>query len=278
MQKILLCKIILVFFNIKTTRQNIKLSSHPAFPKFLQFQTEYQKKYFDLNEIEFRFFNFLKNSELIAKENRNYKQKGWDLRLKINHFGDLSLSEIRNQLFLNSKINSFKNLSENKNKKSKKIEKPNSLFQNFQINQSYPKNLFKKPSKKTLQRINQKFLESIKIKTVNWSVQTGHLAIRDQKTCGSCYAMASADAIETNYYINNQKKIECSVEKILEDSEKYGNAKCEGGFPHLVFEYMKKEGVPLVEKNPWWKFEHRDNSKIGNFFIFYENITFFAVE
>lgn len=78
---------------------------------------------------------------------------------------------------------------------------------------------------------------------MDWSTHTGLTNVYDQGNCGSCYAFAAADAVQTNHAILNQTRVFLSVEDIVEESTVSGNSKCDGGFPLNVFRFLKEYGV-----------------------------------
>jgi len=72
--------------------------------------------------------------------------------------------------------------------------------------------------------------------------------IRDQGTCGSCYAFSGLAAVESNWWIKHSKDAgakneQLSVQHIMDcDISQNGNNGCFGGQPDFVFSYYVK----------WW--------------------------
>lgn len=66
--------------------------------------------------------------------------------------------------------------------------------------------------------------------------------VRDQMSCGSCYAMASLDAFSSRFNIvkGTPQKIMLSTQDVLSCSTQ--NQGCQGGYPFLVAKYGKEEG------------------------------------
>jgi cathepsin C len=71
--------------------------------------------------------------------------------------------------------------------------------------------------------------------------------IRNQRSCGSCYAMASVSAMEARIRIASKNKHQpsLSAQHILSCSQT--NQGCEGGYPYLVGKFAKEQGI--VEEN-----------------------------
>ena len=74
------------------------LEEDPEFLEFSQFARFHSKNYASLGEMQYRFFVFARNKESIRRQNQVYKARGWDLRLRVNRFGDLSVKEISSLL------------------------------------------------------------------------------------------------------------------------------------------------------------------------------------
>lgn len=64
-------------------------------------------------------------------------------------------------------------------------------------------------------------------------------AVRDQRSCGSCWDFAALGAFECNYLIRNNETIDTSEQQIL-DCSTAGN--CTGGWWMGVFDYLIKKG------------------------------------
>lgn len=63
--------------------------------------------------------------------------------------------------------------------------------------------------------------------------------VKDQKSCGSCYATQTVDAIESSYLIKTGKLTEFSVQEVIDcDKSSFG---CSGGLSHKVFDYVKDQ-------------------------------------
>ncbi len=69
--------------------------------------------------------------------------------------------------------------------------------------------------------------------------------IRNQLSCGSCWAFAAAASYESNYALKNKTLINLSEQDILNCTP---GASCNGGFPHLVFDNMVINGKKLVDE------------------------------
>lgn len=66
--------------------------------------------------------------------------------------------------------------------------------------------------------------------------------VKDQGSCGSCYAVASVDALESRLLREHNKHFHLSIQEVVDCSRNYDNFGCDGGFPHHVFQYIKDKG------------------------------------
>jgi C1A family cysteine protease len=63
--------------------------------------------------------------------------------------------------------------------------------------------------------------------------------IKDQGTCGGCYAFSATETVESAiaiYY--NQTPVEYSPQQLIDCSRAYGNAGCDGGWYYWAWNYM----------------------------------------
>ena len=71
----------------------------------------------------------------------------------------------------------------------------------------------------------------------DWRRHGGETPVEDQKSCGSCWAFATAAAFESNYEINSGKIVDVSEQQILDCDTRYS---CKGGW--WSFDYIKQSG------------------------------------
>ena len=72
---------------------------------------------------------------------------------------------------------------------------------------------------------------------MNWAT-----SIKDQGSCGSCWAFAAAGAVEaiTNLYFNQKLDLDLSEQNLLSCSRA---GSCSGGFPSTALDYITKTGI-----------------------------------
>lgn len=184
-----------------------------SFIQFLTFKDIHNKQYKSAKELQFRFFNFHQNLEYISQQNKLNIKSNSSLRLASNYFADKSLKEL---------LSNYTNPSFSKKNTS-------NLYRNNQDNNN-------------LNWINN-FIRRNNQSYINWVDITGITNIYNQGNCGSCYVFSSADALEINYFIKFSKKLHLSRQQILNETESFGNQKCDGGLPKNVFKYSIFKGL-----------------------------------
>lgn len=87
----------------------------------------------------------------------------------------------------------------------------------------------------------------------DWRERGALTKVRDQRTCGACFALSTVGAIESHLFIKTAKLIELSEQEILDCAdESYNIFKCAGGIAFRVFDYVKdKSGLSSFEEYPY---------------------------
>ncbi len=84
------------------------------------------------------------------------------------------------------------------------------------------------------------------ILSIDWYNKGVLTPIRDQGSCGGCYAFSTIASIESAYLIRNKLNywsINLSIQQIIDCSSAYGNYGCEGGWYQASFSYVKDKGL-----------------------------------
>jgi len=85
----------------------------------------------------------------------------------------------------------------------------------------------------------------------NWVTAGKVSPIKNQGQCGSCWAFASACAIESLSAIYRNKLPSLSEQQLVDCSSDYGNQGCNGGFMSLAFNYVKNKGLCTEDDYPY---------------------------
>lgn len=84
------------------------------------------------------------------------------------------------------------------------------------------------------------------ILSIDWYNKGVLTPIRNQGSCGGCYAFSTIASIESAYLIRNKLNywsINLSIQQIIDCSSAYGNYGCEGGWYQASFSYVKDKGL-----------------------------------
>lgn len=189
---------------------------------FSKWSGKYKKKYSDSAESNVRENLFKSRADRIKKHN----SKNSSFQMAPNEFSDLTDEEIASRLTMKINEESVKNFIKNAN-----CSKANS-----------------KTGRQT-------------ISSVNW-VTAGYVApVRNQGSCGSCYAFSTANVIESAFAIKYNRKntvpnlspqqiVDCSYMRYISNGF-VGNLGCNGGNDYFSFIYAMQNGLVSEENYPY---------------------------
>lgn len=182
---------------------------------FSQFVVEFGKKYVDKSEQKYRKSQFATNLEII--ENHNARQSSYVLG--VTQFSDLSHEEFASQFVINEAIV--------KKAKQLKLSGTDTLYQTSEsssLKQSLPSE-------------------------VDWRQKNVVTSVKDQKSCGSCWAFSAVGSIEGAYAIHTGELVDLSPQYLVDCD--YSDNGCNGGLMDNAFEFVMQDGVPLWNDYPY---------------------------
>ena len=110
----------------------------------------------------------------------------------------------------------------------------------------------------------------------DWKEEGKVSAVKNQASCGSCWAFSTTGALESAYAIFKNKNIQASEQELVDCSGSYGNYGCNGGLMSTSFEYIKDHKISTEEDYTYTardgqckadkykkKFTIKDHSKIN---------------
>lgn len=88
---------------------------------------------------------------------------------------------------------------------------------------------------------------------VDWRESGAVTPVKDQQSCGSCWAESAVGAVESAWYLANKETMKApvtlSTEQVIE-CDSHDNA-CYGGFPSGAFQYIKEHGIASEADYPY---------------------------
>ncbi|OCT69028.1 cathepsin S [Xenopus laevis] len=79
--------------------------------------------------------------------------------------------------------------------------------------------------------------------SIDWRTKGCVTPVRDQGSCGSCYAFSTVGALECQWKKKTDRLVIFSPQELVDCSYTEGNNGCGGGYLYSSFTYMKKFGV-----------------------------------
>jgi cathepsin H len=189
---------------------------------FTKWSGRYKKKYSDSAEDNVRKNIFKSRTDKINKHNR----KNSSFNMAPNEFSDLTDAEIAARYTMKIDEESVKEFIKNAN--------------------------YSKANSKTGRQ---------DISSINW-VTTGYVApVRNQGSCGSCYAFSVANTIESAFAIKYNRKnavpnlspqqiVDCSYMRYVSNGY-VGNSGCNGGNDYFAFFYTMQNGLVSEQNYPY---------------------------
>ncbi|XP_048494090.1 ervatamin-B isoform X3 [Beta vulgaris subsp. vulgaris] len=117
-------------------------------------------------------------------------------------------------------------------------EEFNSIFTGRLKSRTPIKNHF--PTNKTRHRLHLPI-------EVDWRKKGAVTHVKDQGTCGSCWAFSAIAAVEGLHKIKTGKLFSLSEQELV-DCDRGDNLGCSGGYMELAFEYIRRNGGIASEK------------------------------
>lgn len=90
-------------------------------------------------------------------------------------------------------------------------------------------------------------------KRVDWREKGAVTPIKDQASCGSCWAFSTTGTTEGAYFIHSGELVSLSEQQLVDCAKrpKYEAAGCGGGWPWSVLDYVSSHGLCKEEDYPY---------------------------
>jgi len=86
---------------------------------------------------------------------------------------------------------------------------------------------------------------------IDWRSRGAVTPMKNQGSCGSCWAFAAVGAVEGLHFLKNGKLLDFSEQQLVDCSDEYGNMGCSGGFALWGQQYIADYGVELQTDYPY---------------------------
>lgn len=85
--------------------------------------------------------------------------------------------------------------------------------------------------------------------SIDWRLKNAVTTVKDQGQCGSCWAFAVTETLESAYYIKNGDLEVLAPQELVDcDKNSFG---CSGGYPELALQYIEDHGLDLEKDYPY---------------------------
>mmetsp|Transcript_244 Transcript_244/g.236 ORF Transcript_244/g.236 Transcript_244/m.236 type:complete len:384 (+) Transcript_244:3-1154(+) len=188
---------------------------------FTDFLATYKKSYYNSYEFENRYLIFKDNYQMVSDHNLNADNIGFTM--KINQFGDLTSQEFKDKyLGLN-------------------LPKPFHKGHKKSHTKSQPKKEF------TLESLfeRKETVVAEDFKDFNWADEGKVHSVKNQGSCGSCWAFSAIGAIESGVAITKGLDTvpDLSEQQLVDCTRDLGNEGCNGGWMDYGFQYAETTKV-----------------------------------
>ncbi|XP_015677531.1 cathepsin S [Protobothrops mucrosquamatus] len=159
---------------------------------------KYGKDYENKNQEEQRRMTWEKNAQFIALHNLEYSLGMHSYELGMNNLGDMTNEEV-SLLLTGLKIPSWWNRNSTSHTSIVGTRLPDS---------------------------------------VDWKAKGFVTSVKDQYSCGACWAFSAVGALETQLKLMTGKLVSLSPQNLVDCSSFYGNHGCNGGYMPAAFQYI----------------------------------------
>ena len=190
-------------------------------PTFEEFVVQFEKKYSDADELNYRRSVYIDNVDKIVAHNARGNAVSY--RLAVNAFADLTQSEFRAK-HLGHVTSAGKLLG---------------ASPQFHLG-------------------TQAYSGVALPEEVDWTNST--TAVKNQGHCGSCYAFSATGAMEAREFLHRKgqgKILDLAEQQIVDCSRYTGNEGCDGGEMDSVFDYVKTHGICSEADYPYKAHEEK---------------------
>jgi len=199
--------------------RNNLLINHPYYPLWTNFKQKHGKSYTTNDEELLRFQVFASNHREIEKHNAEYEAGQYSFALALNKFADMTNAEYR------VRMNGFKLPA--KRKLAKSPLKEDGMIFEIPDNVTIPD-------------------------SVDWRKEGYVTKVKDQGSCGSCWAFSATGSLEGQHYKQTGKLVSLSEQNLVDCDVNGDDEGCNGGYMDAAFQYIEtNKGIDTEASYPY---------------------------
>nr|AAY45871.1 cathepsin L-like cysteine proteinase [Longidorus elongatus] len=200
--------------------RNNLLINHPYYPVWTNFKLKHAKSYKTKDEELLRFQVFASNHKVIEQHNIEYEAGQHSFALSLNKFADMTNAEFR------QRMNGFKLPAKRKLAKSQPLKEDGMIFE-------MPDNVTIPDS-------------------VDWRKEGYVTKVKDQGSCGSCWAFSATGSLEGQHYKQTGKLVSLSEQNLVDCDVNGDDEGCNGGYMDGAFQYVEtNKGIDTEASYPY---------------------------
>jgi C1A family cysteine protease len=94
-------------------------------------------------------------------------------------------------------------------------------------------------------------VQAVPNRDIDWTVDGKVTPVKNQGSCGSCWAFSATAALESHILIEKGETVSLSEQQLVDCSRTYGNQGCNGGWMDSAFEYAHDHGLTTTSAYPY---------------------------
>ncbi|OCT66464.1 hypothetical protein XELAEV_18042714mg, partial [Xenopus laevis] len=103
----------------------------------------------------------------------------------------------------------------------------------------------------SMTEVPKEILEARPHSSVDWRTRGCVTRVKNQRSCGSCYAFGAVGALECQWKKRTGRLVSFSPQELVDCSSIYGNNGCNGGHVYSCFKYMRRYGLMTESTYPY---------------------------